>query len=313
MHKSAYDIGGKFLDRYWNKNMQNILELGSLDVNGTLRDFQPENSNWIGVDLEPGKGVDMVVERVTRLPFEDKFFDLVVATSIFEHDPMFWMTFEEMLRVTKDGGFIYVRAPSNGWVHRYPMDAYRFYPDAGVALEEWGRRSRGNLRLEESFISERDGDMWNDFSAVFSLGRSYQTRKIYEDTPSTNIWNEGIFLTHTLREASEDMTIISDLENLISSNVISSKLLQIEKEGLLAENVNLQSEVDGLLMRVDLSQLEKDTLLKENVNLQSEVDELMKQVGELKNEKASILNSKSWLITKPLRTFKSLLRFRGEN
>jgi hypothetical protein len=43
MHKSAYETGGKFLRRYWRSCMTSILEIGSMDVNGTLRDFQPDH------------------------------------------------------------------------------------------------------------------------------------------------------------------------------------------------------------------------------------------------------------------------------
>jgi len=211
MHKSAYEIGEKFLNRYWAGGMESILEVGSLDVNGTLKDFQPPNSEWVGIDLVPGKGVDVVVEKSENFPFSDKTFDLVVATSIFEHDPMFWVTFNEMLRVTKDSGFIFLSAPSNGMVHRYPLDVYRFYPDAGVALEEWGKRTSPNIKLQESFISERDGDHWNDFIAVFSLSTKSHLNKIYKDTPASNIWDENNFIESSFREKTEDMRIMDQL------------------------------------------------------------------------------------------------------
>ena len=43
---------------------------------------------------------------------------------------MFWVTFAEMARVVKAGGFVYISVPVNGPVHRHPMDCWRFYPDA---------------------------------------------------------------------------------------------------------------------------------------------------------------------------------------
>jgi len=225
MHKSAYEIGHKFLERYWEKGMENILEVGSLDVNGTLRDFQPSDSKWIGIDLEPGKGVDIVIERASIFPFEDQSFDLVVATSIFEHDPMFWITFNEMVRVTKDGGFIYVSAPSNGWVHRYPVDVYRFYPDAGRALEEWGMRSRKDLKLQESFIAEQDGEPWNDFVAIFGLGAKSHANKVYKNTPATNIWHETEFIEDSLSVSTQDQRKISNLEIQLQELKISYSIV----------------------------------------------------------------------------------------
>jgi ubiquinone/menaquinone biosynthesis C-methylase UbiE len=83
--------------------------------------------------------VDLVIENTSDLPFTDESFDYVVASSVFEHDPIFWKTFAEMIRVLKPGGCVYINSPSNGMIHRYPIDVYRFYPDAGKALEKWGK------------------------------------------------------------------------------------------------------------------------------------------------------------------------------
>lgn len=234
MHKSAYDIGHKFIDRYWDSKMESILEIGSFDVNGSLRDFQPAKSNWMGVDLEPGKGVDVVIERTARLPFEDKSFDLVIATSIFEHDPMFWLTFNEMLRVTKEGGFIFVNAPSNGIVHRHPLDVYRFYPDAGVALVDWGLRQRDSLHLVESFIAEQDGDVWNDFVAVFGLGIDNHLNKIYADTQATNIWDGSKFLVESFSEQGEDKRKVVSLNSSIIN--LESELSAAKQEIEIMQN-----------------------------------------------------------------------------
>jgi len=301
MHKSAYEIGRKFLDRYWSEGMRSILEVGSLDVNGTLKDFQPEGAEWIGVDLEAGKGVDVVIEKSAPLPFEDCSFDLIVATSIFEHDPMFWMTFNEMLRVTRDGGFIFISAPSNGWVHRYPLDVYRFYPDAGVALEDWGHKLRPNLKLQESFISERDGDVWNDFIAVFSLTDKNHANKIYKDTPSTNIWDGGVFVQESLSEATEDMRIIKELQ--LSQN--GQKSSDFPNNSELEELKNLNQDLKDLLQAAKEENLQTLARL-ENVESRSRV--LENEVNTLTNELLVIQKSRSWKITKPLRKLLNLAR-----
>ena len=60
-------------------------------------------------------------------------FSTQVSTSCFEHDPIFWLTFKEIARVTKVDGFVYVNAPSNEVYHGYPGDNWRFYKDAPAA------------------------------------------------------------------------------------------------------------------------------------------------------------------------------------
>ena len=261
--------------------MESILEIGSLNVNGSLKDFQPENSTWVGIDLAPGEGVDLVIESGASLPFEDKTFDLVIAASVFEHDPMFWQTFNEMVRVTKENGFIYISAPSNGWVHRYPIDVYRFYPDAGVALEKWGRLARSNLSLQESFVAEQDGDIWNDFVAVFGFGDRLQVKKIYTDTLVKNVWSDGVFLEDTFCEAVEDMRIIMEFRKF---NLEEASKGQFFSE---SEYVTVKNYADSLVTALDD--------IKKELNKKEEQIELMQ-------------NSKSWFITSPLRIFYSHLK-----
>jgi SAM-dependent methyltransferase len=273
--------------------MRRILEIGASDVNGSLRDFKPENCEWVGIDLAPGKGVDLVIEKASRLPFENDYFDLVIATSVFEHDSTFWLTFLEMLRVIKPAGFIYICAPSNGWVHRYPIDAYRFYPDAGIALVEWGRMTFPEIELVESFIAERDGDVWNDFCAVFSKSKTNHSKKIHRDTRCSNIWSDGVFQENTLTRETEDLRLYATL----------------------AEELKLISQSNQ-------SVTAPDELTKQNLILESDKADLSRSLVSAKNELASALSreislnqriksmeqSISWRITSPLRNIKSWIR-----
>jgi SAM-dependent methyltransferase len=293
MHKSAYEIGAKFLDRYMAPEMNSILEVGAFDVNGSLKDFKRQDCEWVGVDLEPGKGVDIVIERASKLPFEDNSFDLVVATSVFEHDPTFWLTFNEMLRVVKADGFIYICAPSNGWVHRYPMDVYRFYPDAGIGLVEWGRREFSELELVESFISERDGDVWNDFCAVFSKTKINHQKKIHSDTRCTNIWSDGVFQENSLLEATEDMRLIENLNNDLAS---------IEPVGVTKAKLD---EFEALNSYLESRKLELENLLTAT---RAELASSVQKEASINNELRLMQQSISWQITRPLRSLKSWIR-----
>ncbi len=76
----------------------------------------------------------------------------------------------------KPEGLFYLNAPSNGDIHRYPLDCWRFYPDAGVALENWGRRCGHDPALLESFTTRQRDDAWNDFVAVFVKDASQARR-----------------------------------------------------------------------------------------------------------------------------------------
>lgn len=87
---------------------------------GSLREVCPAAAQYVGIDLETGKGVDLVLDDPYRYPFCDGHFDMIVSTSVLEHDPMFWLTFVEMLRVVREGGIIYSRIVHHGPL--WPME-----------------------------------------------------------------------------------------------------------------------------------------------------------------------------------------------
>jgi SAM-dependent methyltransferase len=173
MHDTAYEIGREFFNIYV-KDSARILDVGAKNVNGTLRDFAPINSEYIGIDIEPGPGVDIVLTDPYKFPFKGGHFDVVVSSSCFEHDQMFWLTFLEMIRVTKPRGFIYVNAPSNGNYHRHPVDNWRFYPDAALALKRWARYEGKTVKLIECFTARRKSDIWNDCVMIFAKNKYRQ-------------------------------------------------------------------------------------------------------------------------------------------
>jgi SAM-dependent methyltransferase len=171
MHDSAIKNCQNFFKAYCTdldpSQPARIIEIGSQDINGSLRSIAPPQFDYVGVDFAEGNGVDVVLTDPYSLPFEDESADIVISSSCFEHSEMFWIVFLEILRVLKPSGLFYLNAPSNGNFHRYPVDCWRFYPDSGNALAKWAQRNGLNSLLLESYISNQDGGIWNDFVAVF--------------------------------------------------------------------------------------------------------------------------------------------------
>ncbi len=208
MHPSALDLGRRFFQTYASHaKLGSILDLGALSVNGGLRPFAPTSARYVGVDLEAGPNVDVVVAPGEPLPFADGAFDAAVSTSCFEHDPAFWATFLELGRCVREGGLLYINAPSNGDVHRWPWDCWRFYPDAGAALASWARRSGMAMTLVESFISPQGSGRWNDCVMVFvraELETLEGPRLVDGVRGATNIRKLGDETLHAFRRESED-------------------------------------------------------------------------------------------------------------
>ncbi len=71
MHDSAMRIGELVIQTYCDVPKARILEIGSMDVNGSLRDFAEPTTHYVGVDLEEGPAVDVVVKAGEKLPFDD--------------------------------------------------------------------------------------------------------------------------------------------------------------------------------------------------------------------------------------------------
>lgn len=112
-----------------------VVDIGSQDVNGSYRSlFDPASWDYLGVDMAPGRGVDLVIDNPYRIPLNDGYADVVISGQMLEHSEYFWLAFAEQVRLVNDDGFIVMIAPSKGPIHRFPVDCYRFYPDAYAGL-----------------------------------------------------------------------------------------------------------------------------------------------------------------------------------
>lgn len=111
---------------------KSTLEVGSLDVNGSVRSLF--RGPYVGIDMRAGPGVD-VVGTADKLPFPDDAFDVVVTTEMLEHDPSFWLSMAEMGRVLRPGGHLLLTTRGNGFgEHNEPSDYFRYMRSAGPIL-----------------------------------------------------------------------------------------------------------------------------------------------------------------------------------
>lgn len=104
------EVKSKFPDFFQNKN---ILEVGSLDINGSPREYF-DNCNYTGVDIGSGKGVDIIkpiheffpviVENDTVLYDNPALYDAVVSTEMLEHDIHWEKSLKKMVELLKPGG-----------------------------------------------------------------------------------------------------------------------------------------------------------------------------------------------------------------
>ena len=96
MHKTAMLNGEIFFStysKYFKETNVTVLDIGSQDINGSLKQICPKEFKYVGLDFEEATGVDIVIQDPYNFPFDDQSVDIVVSSSCFEHSEMFWLVF----------------------------------------------------------------------------------------------------------------------------------------------------------------------------------------------------------------------------
>jgi SAM-dependent methyltransferase len=226
MHPSAQSNCQIFFNTYSNSFPLNqethVVEIGSQDVNGSLRTCAPKEFSYIGVDFIAAKGVDVVLEDPYKLPFEDESIDIVISSSCFEHSEMFWLVFLEILRILKPAGIFYLNAPSTGGYHRYPVDCWRFYPDSGLALVSWAKRNGYNTEILESYVQK--GGSFQDFVGVFLKDKKYlanfNNRIVWSKTDFENGYSSESPTLINQSDSSQNEKKLLAITKIISEQII---------------------------------------------------------------------------------------------
>ena len=173
MHQSSMDKMLAFRKKYLDSRKNDpllILDLGSLDVNGSYREFF-DILPWAyrGIDVAPGKNVDIVLKKhYDWREIESNSADVLISGQAFEHIEFFWLTMLEISRVLKPGGLCCIIAPAGGFEHRYPIDCWRFYPDGFAALSRFAKLEvvEVSTQWEADFRYEDDSNTWQDTMLV---------------------------------------------------------------------------------------------------------------------------------------------------
>ena len=128
-HISCIVFGAKSLNRTEVEGKK-VIELGSYDMNGSLR---PILESWapveyVGIDIMEGSGVDMVcgAEEVLE-KFGKESFDVVISTELLEHVKDWRKVISNIKNICKPDGTIIITTRSYGYhYHATPHDFWRY-------------------------------------------------------------------------------------------------------------------------------------------------------------------------------------------
>lgn len=105
MHQAAFDwVTSSFHKLRNERGDLRILEIGSLDINGGVRNYLlPYSSSYHGIDPQDGPGVDEVADASEFI--RPRSFDCIISTEVFEHTPSWRQIIGNSHINLVDGGF----------------------------------------------------------------------------------------------------------------------------------------------------------------------------------------------------------------
>jgi SAM-dependent methyltransferase len=130
-----------FIQRHAQRLCGPYLEVGAKDYGSTedLRPLFAAKGRYVGVDLESGPGVDLVLDMAGPFELLDAAlagarFGTIFCLSILEHCRQPFQMAENLTRLLAPQGRLVVAAPFAFKFHAYPNDYWRFTPEGIRAL-----------------------------------------------------------------------------------------------------------------------------------------------------------------------------------
>jgi SAM-dependent methyltransferase len=104
-----------------------ILEIGSREVaGGPPMRGRLSHAEYVGFDYYPGPNVDVAGDAHQLSDLVEGLFDVVYSTAVFEHLAMPWVVAEEIARVLKPGGLVFVETHFSYSSHERPWHFFQF-------------------------------------------------------------------------------------------------------------------------------------------------------------------------------------------
>lgn len=112
MHTACWDYVEQLASKLDPELHSTFLEIGALDVNGSVRHFFPWAKSYTGLDIVDGPGVDIVADAATWKPEEE--YDVVISTEVLEHAPRWRDIVHTMYKALRPGGVFILTCATTG-------------------------------------------------------------------------------------------------------------------------------------------------------------------------------------------------------
>jgi len=267
-HAFFVDVIHKLNDRLSGK--LKILEVGSQDINGSVRQYFPNVAEYLGIDVGEGRCVDWTIPgELIELP--DGWADVSISTECFEHCEKWKDVFINMLRITRPGGVVFITCATTGRPAHGTVDS-------DASMSPYTNNYYKNLGI-------------NDIAEEVSLGLYFQRHGFEINATSHDLYFWGI-RSHSSIETSDCYW-----------ETTTARLARAQ--GQLAQAATRHSELqkinDELNKRV--SELSSD-LQKARSDVHKALidgEDVIENSRKLGMELEEIKRSKSWRITSGIR------------
>ena len=164
-----------FPEYFINKN---VLDVGCGDINGN-NTFLFENCNYEGNDVYKGSENVTIVSKTKDLSFPNEYFDTIVSTECFEHDPEYKLSWLKIYDMLKNNGLFTFTCASTG------------------RMEHGTRRTSKNDSFGTIVNIEDMQDYYKnltekDLNEVFDLNKSFSYWDTYYNQNTKDLYFVGI-------------------------------------------------------------------------------------------------------------------------
>jgi len=145
-----------------------IVEIGSLNINGEIRQEFPQAFSYLGIDIVPGPGVDIVADGSIWLP--ELPADLVLCSGVLEHTAKAEAIVRNAYRMLRPGGTAVILTTCRMRPHSAVTGEYLTPP-----YREYYRNVQGHELL--NWMGDfQEAMVWRERRYLFGVGKRLDKR-----------------------------------------------------------------------------------------------------------------------------------------
>jgi SAM-dependent methyltransferase len=251
----------------------NVLEIGSQDINGTVRDFFQKGANYLGLDLGMAKGVDWTIPgELVELP--DQWASICISTECFEHAATWEQILMNMIRITRTNGLLILSIAGHGRATHGTVDS-----------------EVGSSPFTTSYYKNLGAD---DFIQKIKLGHYFKRHSFQVDSEAGDTYFWGVRSASPIDTSNDGWQ--SPLDRLARAQGQLSQAV-IRHNAIKEELERSEQALESCQEKLRANQLEIQQYQQQTSDLNESILALEQEVYRLKN-------SRIWKLTAPLRKLK---------